>query len=351
MAFLDVPNTARWAAERGPAAIITDLTNALERDFSRWQELDISPRYASHSREGVIELMPAADSETFGFKLVNGHPANPARGFQTVTACGMLVEVSNGYPSFLAEMTLLTALRTAATSALAARWLHSHDLISAGEAEGRGVHAMIGTGAQSEFQALAFRGELGIDRLRVFDVDPAATAKFAANAATLGFTDVTVADSPAEAVRGADVITTCTADKRLATVLHDADLATANPDTLYINAIGGDCPGKTELEPAIMERAHLVVVEHEEQSRVEGELQLQPATFPVTELHEIIRGLAPQPAPHTLTIFDSVGFGVEDFCTLRYARKSLTGTDFLQQIDLIANPDDPKNLFSLVAPR
>ena len=338
--FLDVAATARWIADRKPERLIGDVTDALQRDFARWPELETRPRLASHSPDGVIELMPAADRDTFGFKLVNGHPRNPSRGFQTVTACGMLVAVDNGYPVFLAEMTLLTALRTAATAALAARYL--------APTPRTGVHALIGTGCQSEFQALAMRGECGLSTVAVYDVDPCAMRKFEANATKLGFT-VELHDSAASAVARADVITTCTADKRNATVLFDPEVAGAR----YISAIGGDCPGKTELDPAILARADLVVVEHEAQARIEGEIQLQSPDFPVTELWRIIRGEAPGRAAgprgeDELIIFDSVGFGVEDLSILMFVRDELAATGGLEQLDLIANPADPKNLFSLV---
>ncbi|WP_425955682.1 ornithine cyclodeaminase [Xylanimonas sp. McL0601] len=338
--YLDVPATARWVARRGPERVIGDLTDALERDFRRWPELETRPRLASHSRDGVIELMPAADAATFGFKLVNGHPRNPSRGYQTVTAMGMLVDVHNGYPSFVAEMTILTALRTAATSALAARYLAPRD---------SRVLALVGCGAQAEFQALGMRAGLGIERLRVFDVDPAATAKLERNAKGLGF-DVTVCTDAGEAARGADVVTTCTADKRNATVLSDRDVVAGQ----HLNAIGGDCPGKTELEPATLQRAS-VFVEHEEQTRIEGEIQNQPADFPVTELWRVVAGEVPgRLSADELTIFDSVGFGVEDFTALRFVHDDLLGDgtapdELLQWLDLIAEPDDPKDLFSLVA--
>lgn len=80
-------------------------------------------RLASQSRDGVIELMPTSDGEVYSFKYVNGHPGNATRGFQTVTGFGVLAKVDTGYPLMLAKMTLLTALRTAATSAMAARHL------------------------------------------------------------------------------------------------------------------------------------------------------------------------------------------------------------------------------------
>ncbi|WP_129785806.1 ornithine cyclodeaminase [Promicromonospora panici] len=335
--YLDVAATARWVARRGPEAAIAALTDALERDFARWPELDKRPRIASHSTEGVIELMPTSDAETYGFKLVNGHPLNPSLGFQTVTAIGMLASVRNGYPTFLAEMTLLTALRTAATSALAARYL--------APAESRTL-ALIGCGSQAEFQALGMRAELGIETLRIFDVDRDAMDKLARHAKALGF-DVVLADDAADAARGADVITTCTADKQNATVLQDADVSGG----VFINAIGGDCPGKTELDPAIVARAS-VFVELPEQTRIEGEIQRQAPDFPVTELWQVVTGAAPgRQSAEELVVWDSVGFAVEDWTALKFVLEDVTANapELLGHLDLIAEPENPKDLFSLVA--
>src|SRR6478735_12191336 len=201
--FVDVHNMVRWAAGRGPETIISGMIEYVENDFRRWESFDKTPRIASHTPFGVIELMPTSDHETYGFKYVNGHPSNPARGFQTVTAFGVLADVHNGYPTFLTEMTVLTALRTAATSAMVARALARPD---------SSTMAMIGAGSQAEFQALAFRAVLGIRRLRVFDVDEAASAKLVRNLVPRGF-EVVVCASASEATAGADIVTTCTADK------------------------------------------------------------------------------------------------------------------------------------------
>ena len=116
--FVSVENMMRLVNSIGPATFMRDLSGFIEDDFKRWPEFDKTPRVASHSREGVIELMPTADAENYGFKYVNGHPKNMREGYQTVTAFGVLSSVSNGYPILLSEMTVLTALRTAATSAL-----------------------------------------------------------------------------------------------------------------------------------------------------------------------------------------------------------------------------------------
>lgn len=332
--FVDVHNMVRWVAARGPEAIIAEMIGYLEDDYRRWERFDKTPRVASHTPYGVIELMPTSDHETYGFKYVNGHPSNPARGFQTVTAFGVLADVHNGYPTFLAEMTVLTALRTAATSAMVAKKLARTDAR---------LMAMIGTGSQSEFQALAFRAALGISSLRIWDTDPAAMTKLVRNLVPLSF-DVTIASSAADAVLGADVITTCTADKTEATILT-ADLVVPG---VHINAIGGDCPGKTELDSAVLGLGD-VFVEYAPQTRVEGEIQQMPADFAVTEFWQVLGNQAPgRTSAAQITIFDSVGFAIEDFSALRYVRDAVEGTDFYADIDLVANPEDPKNLFGLV---
>jgi ornithine cyclodeaminase len=342
--LLDVGATARWIGARGAERIIGELIDALATDFRRWPALDKRERVASHSPGGVIELMPASDGVTYGFKYVNGHPGNPARGFQTVTAFGLLADVHNGYPTFLAEMTLLTALRTAATSGLAARTLARPDVRTL---------ALIGTGSQAEFQALGMRAALGVTHLRAWDVDPAARAKLVRNARALGFA-VHEATSAADAVTGADVVTTCTADKRNATVLTADMLALAAPG-VHVNAIGGDCPGKTELDPAILTApGTAVVVEYTPQTRIEGEIQQLDPDFGVTELWEILVGDAPgRTALDQVTVFDSVGFAVEDWCALRYVHDAVRADPWarglLQQVDLVAEPADPKDLWSLVA--
>jgi ornithine cyclodeaminase len=332
--FVNVPNMARWIADTGVEDIIRGMVAYLDEDFARWEEFEKSPRVASHSPNGVIELMPTSDGETYAFKYVNGHPSNPRNGFQTVTAFGVLANVSNGYPTFWAEMTLLTALRTAATSALAARALARPD---------SAVMAMIGTGTQAEFQALAFRAIMGISSLRVWDTDPAALDKFIRNVTPLGF-DVVRATNAHDAVAGVDIITTCTADKTNATILTD-DMAFAG---VHVNAIGGDCPGKTELDSDILRRAS-VFVEFTEQTRIEGEIQQLQPDSEITELWEVLTGRRPgRVSPEQITIFDSVGFAIEDFSALRYLRDQVDGTSYFEDVDLIAEPADPKDLYSLV---
>ncbi|WP_417365623.1 ornithine cyclodeaminase [Glutamicibacter arilaitensis] len=332
--FVDVKNMVRWAATTGVENIIDGILGYLEEDFKRWASFDKTARVASHTDFGVIELMPTSDGETYGFKYVNGHPSNPARGFQTVTAFGVLADVHNGYPTFLAEMTVLTALRTAATSAMFAKHLARKDSKTL---------ALVGTGTQSEFQSLAMRKAMGITTLRIWDTDPAAMEKFVRNMAPQGF-DITVATSARDAVAGADIITTCTADKANAAILS-ADMIAPG---VHINAIGGDCPGKTELDAAILDLGE-VFVEFPEQTRIEGEIQQKPQDYPVTEFWQVLTGQAKgRTSDEQITIFDSVGFAIEDFSALRYVRDAVEGTEFFVELDLVADPEDPKDLYGLL---
>lgn len=335
MRYVGVDNMVRLVRAVGVEAYLTGLAGYIEEDFRRWAEFEKTPRVASHSRDGVIELMPTSDGALYGFKYVNGHPKNTRAGLQTVTAFGVLADVDTGYPRLLSEMTITTALRTAATSAVAARYLARKD------AE---VMAIIGLGSQSEFQALAFKALNGIRRLRVFDIDSTATEKFLANLAGRGF-EIEVAASAQEAVLGADIITTVTADKLKATILSDNMVGAG----VHINAVGGDCPGKTELQREILLRAD-VFVELPEQTRIEGEIQQMPPDFPVTELWRVITGEAEgRRARDQITVFDSVGFATEDFSALRYLDDLIEGTDYYDEIDLLTEPEDPRNLFGLLA--
>jgi ornithine cyclodeaminase len=332
--FVSVDNMMRLVLHVGIERMMVELADAIEADFRRWPQFDKTPRVASHSEIGVIELMPTSDGMQYGFKYVNGHPANMRRGLQTVTAFGVLADVETGYPVLLSEMTILTALRTAATSAMAAKWLAPRDAR---------VMAMIGNGAQAEFQAVAFKAVCGVEEVRLYDIDPAATRKCAANLAGWGLRVVSC-DRAEDAILGAQIITTCTADKQNATVLTDNMVGGG----VHINAVGGDCPGKTELHRDILARAG-IFVEYTPQTRIEGEIQQMAPDHPVTELWQVILGeAAGRSRAGDVTLFDSVGFAIEDFSALRHVHKRLKGTTFFLDLDMIADPDEPRDLFGML---
>jgi ornithine cyclodeaminase len=332
--FVSVDHMMKLVHHIGIDRVLIDLAAEIEADFLRWPQFDKTPRVASHSDVGVIELMPTSDGETYGFKYVNGHPSNMAQGLQTVTAFGLLADVATGYPLLLSEMTILTALRTAATSAMAAKHLAP---------KGSTTMALIGNGAQAEFQALAFRAICGITEVRLYDIDPAATVKCARNLAGRGLT-VNPCRTAEEAILGSQIITTVTADKQYATILTDNMVGAG----VHINGVGGDCPGKTELHRDILLRSS-IFVEYPPQTRIEGEIQQLAPDHPVTELWQVMAGQTPgRTSADQVTLFDSVGFAIEDFSALRYVRSKLGETGLGTMLDMIADPDDPRDLFGML---
>ncbi len=240
-----------------------------------------------------------------------------------MTAFGLLADVDNGYPVFLAEMTLLTALRTAGVSAMVAKHLARKDSKKM---------AMIGTGSQSEFQALGMRAVLGIEDLSVYDVDPHAMEKFRRNLEPLGFR-IHLAKDVDEAVEGADIITTCTADKQQAKVLLDRQVKPG----VHLNAIGGDCPGKTELESEILDRS-TVFVEFPPQTRIEGEIQQKDPDFPVVEFWKVLTGEEPSACRMSRLP-----------CLIRWASRLLTSRVCVMPVRLRRTPTCSSSLTWLLA--
>lgn len=332
--YLGAQDVIRLVRRHGLSTCIDGIARRIEREFLRWHEFDKTARIATYSDRGVIELMPIADDRQFAFKYVNGHPGNHRLGLPTVMAFGVLADVATGWPRLLSELTLTTAIRTAAMSALAARSLARPDSRSM---------AIIGNGAQSEFQAIAFHDLIGIRELRLYDIDAAACAKLAANLAGHGL-QVRICASTDEAVRGADIVTTVTADKAHAVILTPGMIEPG----MHVNAVGGDCPGKTELHRGVLEAAS-VFVEYEPQTRIEGDLQQMPADFPVTELWRVLAGLHPGRVDAAqVTVFDSVGFALEDYAALAYIGEIAAESGIGELIELVPQVDDPKDLFGVL---
>jgi ornithine cyclodeaminase len=333
--YIDVQDVAEIVKREGLPRVIRLMAGYIESDFRDWESFDKSARVASHSTVGVIELMPTANEALYAFKYVNGHPQNTFSALPTVMAFGVLADVGTGFPLMLSEMTLLTAIRTAAMSALVASRLAR---------KSSRVMALIGNGSQSEFQAIAFHSMLGIQQIRLYDTDPEASDKLQRNLAAFADLEVVIASSAAHAVQGADIVTTVTADKTNATILRPEMLEPG----MHINAVGGDCPGKTELHPDVLRHAR-VVVEYEPQTRIEGDIQQMAADFPVTEFQQILSGVQPgRSSEQQVTVFDSVGFALEDFSALRFLRDLGQKHGVGRELNLIPSLADPKDLYSLL---
>ncbi len=318
---------------------LKDLMGALNRDFSRWQKFTNMPRPAMHVPGGVLELMPICDNELYyTFKYVNCHPKNPLIGQQTVVATGQLSRIDTGYPVMFSEMTLLTALRTAATTALAT------NLMARKNAK---IMAIIGTGAQSEFQVRGMQLVRNISEVRFFDVDAKAMVKFGKNMRKTGL-KITQCKSAKEAVRGADIITVVTACKANVDVIKNEWVKAG----VHINALGGDTVGKTELELAILARSR-IVVEYFDQSFVEGEIQRlsydQAKKLVCAEMFELVSGQKKcRTIDQDITLYDSVGIALEDYSALRLTYELCEKYNLGEERDFTPVMNDPKNLMGVL---
>lgn len=336
--FVDVNCISNVINRVGIAEFIAGMEKRMRADFKDWPSFDKCARVASHSELGVVELMPIAGSERYAFKYVNGHPANTKKGIPTVMAFGALADVDTGYPALLAELTLTTAFRTAVASVMAAKELARDNAC---------IMGMIGCGAQSEFQAIAFHTLLGINEVRIFDIDKMAMRKLANHLRQFPSLKVTQVETAREATLGADIVTTCTADKTWATILTEDMIEPG----MHINAIGGDCPGKTELHIDVLKKAK-IFVEYEPQTRVEGDIQQLGKYHPVFDLWRVIDGqIVGREDEKQITVYDSVGFALEDYSALSYVYQLVKEFSVGEKINLIPELTDPKNLFSTLVPR
>ena len=339
MKIITIESMSTLLAKHGFENYMMDLIFTLKSDFGNWKKFTIMPRPAMHVPGGVLELMPVCDNEKYySFKYVNCHPNNPLNGKLTVVATGQLVRIDTGYPVMFCEMTLQTALRTAAMSAIATDYMARKNAQTL---------ALIGTGAQSEFQVQGQILVRGIREVRYFDTDPKAMDKFEKNMQHLKLKLIRC-ESAQQAVLGADIITVCTACKSHVDVIKNEWIT----EGVHINALGGDTVGKTELELSIVPRCR-TVVEYFDQCFIEGEIQrfskLQAKKIVVAEIHELInRNVVGRINDKDITLFDSVGIALEDYSVLRTTYKLAQEYKTGEEKNFIPEIKDPKNLFSLI---
>ncbi len=334
--LLEVADVARLVRRVGIKEFMKTLIFALEHNFANWQNFEKRPRDTFYFKEGVIETMPISDKDFYSVKLVNGHPLNSQKGQLTVAALGVLADVKSGYPLMLTESTLLTALRTGATTGLATKHLSRSDSKSLG---------IIGTGAQSEFQCLGVMAVRNIECIYYYDIDSKAIEKFVQNMNGFGV-DLVECENAREVAENSDILITATANKGAQKVVH----ADGIKEGTHINAIGGDCPGKTELDHKILEHAK-IIVEFLEQTKAEGEIQnLTDSKNIYAELWELAnKSKIGRENSQELTIFDSVGFALEDWVTYRLIYRLANEYAVGKNINLIPQLRNVKNLFSVLS--
>ncbi|MBW1602506.1 ornithine cyclodeaminase family protein [Streptomyces sp. JJ66] len=277
---------------------------------------------------GIIEWMPHREpGNGVTVKTVAYSPGNPGRyGLPTILGTVARYDDLTGRLLAVADGVLLTALRTGAVTAVASRALARPDSATVG---------LIGTGAQAVTQLHALALEFPVRTVLAHDRDPAHLASFARRAAFLGL-DVRPAD-PAHIARSCDIIVTATSTEvGAAPVLPDVPTR----EHLHVNAIGSDLIGKTELPPGLLHRA-LVVPDHPEQARREGECQQLTADHIGPELSRVCA--EPErfaAARERLTVFDSTGIALEDHLALDVLTEAAVAIGAGTRLALEYHPSD-----------
>jgi len=275
--------------------------------------------------DGDLRIMPSylEGLNEAGVKLVNAHPNNPEKyGLPTVMATIMLFDPKTGAPVCIMDGTWITAMRTAAATGIATKYLARKDVKTVG---------MIGAGYQAPFQLEALREVMKVELVKVYARRKERVEKLAEEMrAKLGL-DVEATDTAEDAVKGADVLVTVTTSRE--PVVKDEWVA----EGMHINGVGADAPGKQELDPRILKRAK-IIVDDWEQACHSGEVNVPLARGEMTrediygEIGEIVAGLRPgRTSDEEITIFDSTGLSIQDVITgwhvLRMAEQRGMGKD------------------------
>lgn len=335
MLMMDLASVHQLLQKVGLKTFYSLIVEQLKQDFRCWGDFQKSARQCSYFDSGTIELMPIANSSYYSNKVVSSYPHNSKNNQFTVIGHGMLLDVQTGDMKLFCEMTLLTAIRTAAVSVLASQLMARRD---------SQVIAIIGCGAQSEFQVLAHHFCYPDVKWTCYDTRVKAMQRLKAQVKPYAV-DMTTCQSEREAVQSADIVITLTSSLRTYPVLSLADLK----PNVHINAIGGDSPGQSELAVDILRHAARIMVEYFPQTLHEGEIQQDlniAHSDKVFELWEaIVDHKKARKSDDEMTLFDGVGFALEDFSCLQVIWQLANAHQLGRVCDLLPKYDADKDLF------
>jgi ornithine cyclodeaminase/alanine dehydrogenase-like protein (mu-crystallin family) len=284
-------------------------------------EVQVPLRFIVRPEDGdsLLGLMPAhrgGDAPLYSLKTVAVFPANPRRGLDAHQGTVTLFDGETGEVRALMNASAITAIRTAAVSAVATRLLAREDAREL---------AILGAGVQARTHLEAMRLVRNFERVRVFSP----TAEHARAVADEGGAKAVA--SAEEAVRGADVVVTAT--NAAEPVLRREWLK----EGAHVNAIGGRPPQMTELDPETIAASALYVDRRESAENEAGDYRRAVEEGAIgpdhirAEIGEVLIGSAPGRAGGELTIFRSLGLAVEDLAAAEYvvrrARESGAGVE------------------------
>ncbi|SAL78569.1 ectoine utilization protein EutC [Caballeronia choica] len=280
-----------------------------------------------HAGEVDVKTAYLPRFESFAIKVSPGFFNNPSLGLPSLNGLMLVLSARTGLTeAILLDNGYLTAVRTAAAGAVAARWLANNDAKRV---------AIIGAGEQARLQLKALMLVRKIEHVTVWARDPQRAARFAQE--TEGV-QCEVADSVSAALKHADIAITTTPSRE--PLIHARDL---HPG-LHITAMGSDAEHKNELAPDVFDEAHYIC-DRIQQTRVLGELHhaieagVVKADKTFAELGEVIAGQAPgRTSDADITVCDLTGTGAQDTAiaalAISRAKAAGAGTIFTNDVTL-----------------
>jgi alanine dehydrogenase len=282
---------------------LREVIEIVEEAFRQKGEgkVQMPPKLYVSFEKGDFRTMPAylPVMGAAGVKVVNVHPQNPLLNLPTVMATIFLLDAETGAPLAIMDGTWITAARTGAAGAIAAKYLARRNSKRVG---------IVGAGVQARYQLLALAELMKVEEVKVASRERASI--YAAEMRQRGF-EVEVG-TIAEVARSADILVTTTPVTQPIVMNRDIGGGT------HINAIGADAPGKEELDPLILKRAKIVVDDYE-QACHSGEVNVPLSRGLLRreeiygELGEIVAGKKRgRESEKEITVFDSTGLAIQD---------------------------------------
>jgi len=312
---------------------LPECIDAVERAFRLHAEgRTLGPGVLSvHASGGGFHIKAAGlvgDRSYFAAKTNANFSDNPRRwGLPTIQGTIVLADAANGTPLAIMDSASVTALRTGAATAVAAKFLARPDARSA---------TIVGCGVQGELQLAAIVTVLPLRRLMLVDIDHARAEDLAARAAAKYGVPVEATKDLHAAVRASDICVTCTTSRRAFLGVQDVAPGT------FIAAVGADNPDKQELEPSLLASGTLVVDVLQQCAEI-GELHHALAAGVLTpervhaELSDVVAGRRPgRTRPEEVTIFDSSGTALQDVAAAVavYEKAGAAGRGTLVKLDV-----------------
>jgi ornithine cyclodeaminase/alanine dehydrogenase-like protein (mu-crystallin family) len=268
------------------------------------------------------------DRPYFAAKTNANFPGNArAFGLPTIQGAVMLCDAENGFPLAIMDSMEITALRTAAATAVAVRHLARPDAATL---------ALAGCGRQAADQLAAVAEVRRVQRVFVADIDPARARRFAAEQSRGSSLCVEAMDDFPAAARTADIVVTCTTAKT--PLLGPGDVSSG----AMVAAVGADNPEKNEIAPGLMAAA-AVVCDSLDQCAEIGDLRHAVAQGAMrredarAELGAVVAGKAPgRVSPDEIVVFDSTGTAIQDVAAAALAYRNALAADLGTLFDFAA---------------